>query len=345
MIIRKKMYNNESAVSVLVGTLALILVVVVGVVSVATILGNFSTDVSKQTGTTDSVAATKTQLNIAGSDNMDLLTRTLGASYAEENPSIRIKSGVLVPNGIISTIISKSIDVGALAGTIDPSEIAKNPNIQTRQIGSSAVVVITNIATTAATYSMGDLNVTYTGVQTNSHGGAIAGLTPVYRSDSSGIADTFFKFTSNGSLSKAPSTYVSGAIPVSGNAALVDRIAHTPNTIGFADYGDVAGRNDVRIMGIDDNIYVYSPASINYTSLKTTAKYHYLSTAKNADGSYVWTGTQANVSEYSLSLICPLNYITKGNPNVAASGFLNFATSPSARPAFIQTNTFSIADF
>ena len=82
MIIRKKMYNNESAVSVIVGTLALILVVVVGVVSVATILGNFSTDVSKQTGTTDSVAATKTQINIAGSDSMDLLTRTLGASYA-----------------------------------------------------------------------------------------------------------------------------------------------------------------------------------------------------------------------------------------------------------------------
>jgi FlaG/FlaF family flagellin (archaellin) len=44
MISTRKNFDNESAVSVLVGTLALIAVVVAGTIGIATIVGSFSTD-------------------------------------------------------------------------------------------------------------------------------------------------------------------------------------------------------------------------------------------------------------------------------------------------------------
>jgi ABC-type phosphate transport system substrate-binding protein len=346
------MYNNESAVSVIVGTLALILVVVVGVVSVATILGNFSTDVSKQTGTTDSVAATKTKLNIAGSDNMDLLTRTLGASYAEENPSVRIISGVLVPDGVIDAVIKKNIDVGALSGRLNPDDLKNNPNIQAKQIGSSVVVLITNtknpgVTNIADPIVYDDLRVFF---QDSSHtGGNIkaTGAVAVTHTVSSGTADTFYKkFLGLNTLNK---------IPNGGEALMSDQVldyvASTEKAIAFADYGDVKtaisnGELNITILSIDDKYFPYYYANnLTYHNVTIASRYAYRSTARNADGSFVWTGNQSEVPQYNLSLIYPLYYVTKGSPNVAESGFLNYATSPSARSAFIQTNKFSIADF
>ena len=350
MKIRKKLYNNESAVSVIVGTLALILVVVVGVVAVATILGTFSSDVSKQTGTSSSVIATKTTLNVAGSDNMDFLTRSLADSYSEENPSVRIKSGIIVPNGVIPAIISQSIDVGALAGNIKSSDLAKNPNVQAKQIGSSAVVVITNTATpgvisitTPIAYA--DLVSFFT---VNTIGGNIkAGAKAVARSDNSAIADIFYqKFLGTTTLTAIPG----GAPAQSGDAKVISYVASTENAIGFADYGDVKtaisnGEQNISIISINDNSQTYNANTLSYGNISTAARYNYRSTARNADGSFVWTGNQTDVREYNLSLICPLYYVTKGNPNVVENGFLGYATSPAARSAFIQTNTFSVADF
>jgi ABC-type phosphate transport system substrate-binding protein len=104
MISRKKWYDNESAVSVLVGTLALIAVVIAGSIGIAAIVGGFSTDVSKHTSPDKSVAATQTPLYIAGSDNMDLLTRSLGESYTAVNPSVRIIYGIISPDSVYNSI-------------------------------------------------------------------------------------------------------------------------------------------------------------------------------------------------------------------------------------------------
>ena len=196
MITRTKLYDNESAVSVLIGTLALIAVVIVGTIGIATIVGSFSSDVSKRASPDASVAATQTPVNIAGSDNMDVLTRSLAESYNAENSGVRIVSGIISPDSVYNAINSKTIDIGALAGTISYTDITKNPNIQTTQIGSSAVVVITNkinpgVIAIANPVAYADLKAFFTN---NAFGGSNlnASAKAVTRSDASGTADSFY---------------------------------------------------------------------------------------------------------------------------------------------------------
>ena len=349
MIGRKKLYNNESAVSVLVGTLALIAVVIAGTMGIAAIVGSFSTDVSKQASPDQSVAATKTPVYISGSDNMDVLTRSLAESYTAENPSVRIVYGIISPASVYNSINSKITDIGALAGPISYADITKNPDIKTTQIGSSAVVVITN-KVNLTSYD----NPTYTNLKnffTSSCGGSpcgpLAGAQAVTRIDSSGTADTFC----NNFLGIPSSSTCLGIIQENSDADVISYVASNPNAVGFADYGDVqtAISNNgvpISIISIDDSIRNYPAGSLTYDNVKVAAKYQYLSTQRHADGSPVWTGTQlANVLEYNLSLCYPLYYVTKDKPNTVQQGILDYATSPAARPAFIKANVFSVADF
>jgi ABC-type phosphate transport system substrate-binding protein len=348
MIARKKWYDNESAVSVLVGTLALIAVVIAGTIGIASIVGAFSTDVSKHASPDASVAATQTPIYIAGSDNMDGLTRSLAISYAEENSGVRIVSGILVPDGVYPAIISKTVDIGALAGLISYTDITKNPDIRTTQIGSSAVVIITNKATPGITNINNPLTVpVIKALFTNNALGA--NLDPnakaVTRSDVSGTADTFYNsFLGMSTLQSIPG----GAPPQNSDSDLISYVAATPYAIGFADYGDVESAinnnaEPISIIKIQDALFTYS--SSNYDDIKVAAKYQYLSTQRHADGSIVWTGTQADVPQYPLTLCYPLNYVTKDKPNTLQQGFLDYVTSPAARPAFIRANVFPVADF
>jgi ABC-type phosphate transport system substrate-binding protein len=348
MISTRKNFDNESAVSVLVGTLALIAVVVAGTIGIATIVGSFSTDVSKHASPDQSVTAAKTPVSIAGSDNMDQLTRSLAESYTEANPSVQIVSGAISPDGVYHSLISKTTDIGALAGPVSYTDITKNPDIRTRQIGSSAVVVITNKASPGVTalsspVAYADLRAFFT---SNAIGGNLnANAKAVTRSDPSGTADTFYNsFLGMSTLQSIPG----GALSQDSDAALISYVAATPYAVGFADYGDVetaisANNEKISLVKIQDAYWTYN--SWNYADLKVAAKYQYLSTQRHADGSIVWTGTQADVPQYPLSLIYPLYYVTKDHPNTLQKGILDYATSPAARPAFIRAYVFSTADF
>lgn len=348
MIGTKKWYDNESAVSVLVGTLALIAVVIAGTMGIAAIVGSFSTDVSRQASPDQSVAATKTPVYIAGSDNMDVITRSLAESYTEENPSVRIIYGILSPDSVYNSINSKITDIGALAGPVRYTDITRNPNIRTTQIGSGAVVLITNKATPGVTDINNPLTVPVLKAffTNNAIGANVDPLAKaVTRSDVSGTADTFYNsFLGMSTLQSIPG----GAPSQSSDAALISYVAATPYAVGFADYGDVKtaitnNAEPVSIIKIQDYILTYS--SSNYDDIKVAAKYQYLSTQRHADGSPVWTGTQADVPQYNLTLMYPLYYVTKDKPNTVQQGILDYATSPAARPAFIRANVFSVADF
>jgi ABC-type phosphate transport system substrate-binding protein len=349
MIPKKKGIDSESAVSVLVGTLALILVVVIGVTGIALILGTFSTEVSKETSPSQSVTATKTPVNIAGSDNMDLLTRSLADTYEEENPSLRIKSGIIPPDGVYPAIISKTVDIGALSGHITYADITKNPNIQTRQIGSSAVVFITNkddpgVSSVATPVGYDDLKNFFTDGTIN--GAIVTGAEPVIRSDSSGTADTLYNnFFGTSTVKK-----ILGYPSQSSDNAVISYVASTPKAIGFADYGDVQTAitsygEKISIISIEDGFRSYSADTLTYDTLKNATRYDYRSTARHADGSLVWTGNQSDIKDYNLSLVYPLYYVTKDRPNVLEASILDYAISPAARPAFTKVNAFSIADF
>jgi ABC-type phosphate transport system substrate-binding protein len=284
---------------------------------------------------------------------MDVLTRSLAESYNAENSGVRIVSGIISPDSVYNAINSKTIDIGALAGTISYTDITKNPNIQTTQIGSSAVVVITNkinpgVIAIANPVAYADLKAFFTN---NAFGGSNlnASAKAVTRSDASGTADSFYNsFLGMSTLQSIPN----GAPPQSSDTALISYVAATPYTIGFADYGDVetaisTNSEQISIISLQDSASGWTyPANPNYDDMKKVAKNNYLSTQRHADGSLVWTGNQSvNVPEYNLSLIYPLYYVTKDKPNTLQQGILDYATSPAARPAFMRANVFSVADF
>jgi ABC-type phosphate transport system substrate-binding protein len=257
----------------------------------------------------------------------------------------------MVPDGVYPAILKKNIDIGALSGNIDSDIIAKNPNVQVKQIGSSAVVLITNTMSPGVTNIADPID--YDALKqffkdnTNNIGNLKSDAKAVTHSHSSGTAETFYK--------KFLGINTLNAIPNGGIALMSDDViayvASNGKAIGFADYGDVKttisnGELNITILSVDDGYFpVYYANTLSYHNMTIAARYEYRSTARNADGSFVWTRNQTEVPEYNLSLIYPLNYVTKGNPNVVESGFLNYVTSPSARPAFVQTNKFSIANF
>jgi phosphate transport system substrate-binding protein len=348
MIPKKNPYDNESAVSVLIGTLALIVVVVIGVVGIATILGSFSTEVSKETSPSDSVTAAKTPVSIAGSDNMDLLTRSLADAYGQENPSVRIKSGIISPDGVYQALMTKSVDIGALGGAITYADITKNPDIQTHRIGSSAVVIITNKDDPGV--SSIATPVGYSTLRAFFKDGTIAapivtGAEPVIRSDRSGTADTLY----NNYFGISTVRSILGYQSQSSDNAVISYVASTPKAIGFADYGDVrtaigSYSEKISIVTVDDGFYSYPADSLSYTVMENASRYQYRSTVRHADGTLLWAGNQTDIRDYNLSLVYPLYYVTKDNTNVVESGILNYAVSPAARPAFTKVNLFPVVD-
>src|SRR5208337_4860108 len=67
--------NNDTAISPIVATLVLIVVAVIGAVAVGTILGTFSSDVSKQANANGASSAAQTEILVAGSTTIDPITQ------------------------------------------------------------------------------------------------------------------------------------------------------------------------------------------------------------------------------------------------------------------------------
>lgn len=335
-------YYNEQAVSVIIGTLLLIAVVAAAAFGIALMVSGASKDTAKQASVSQSVANTQVPVYVAGSDNMDVLTRSLATSYYEKNPGIRVMSSIILPDSVYTSMKSKIIDLGAIAGSRYNDDFVMSPDFKTKQVAESAVVVITNKINSGVTgpVQYADLKSFFSGLGAS---GNIKGTaTWAIRSDVSGTTDTFYKF-----LSSSPPVGTIGS-----DADMISAIAATPQAIGYADYSDVQTAIDnnvgVSIVTIGDlspsgGFYAsYTPPT--YDNLATVAKYKYLSTQLHADGTPMWAGTQVGVTGYNLSLIYPLYYVSPANPG-AESGFLNYATSLTAVPDYKRVYTFPVASF
>jgi ABC-type phosphate transport system substrate-binding protein len=334
MIMQKKLFDNESAVSVLVGTLALIAVVVAGTLGIATILGGFSTDVSKHASPDQSVAATQTPVYIGGSDIMNGLTRSLGTLYNTGNPSLRIETGSMDQTGLDDALTKKRIDIGAFSGDAKIAgyaTIASDPAITMTQIGMSSVVVITNKATpgVSGTVKYSDLKNFFNG-GIPPMGAILAGAVHPLRSDQ---PETTTEVLYN---------YLGLAIPAAGSGnvasgdAMIQYVATHPNATGYADFSDaetaINNGINIAIVGItaSDDTYPYDSGSITYANLAIADKNNYRSIPDE--------------SKYPSALCYPLYYVTTQNTAGSTESFINFAKSPAARTAFQNVNAVSIAD-
>ena len=338
--------DREQAVSVLVGTLLLIVVVIVGSLAIATILSGVSTQTSKQANPQNQASASSIPVYIAGSDAMLDLDNALAANFEATNPSMAISSNTISPDGVVPALQAKTIDIGALAGGMNYVTQFKNPNVQMRQIGSSAVVVIAPSLNTSL--SSPSVPFSYPRLQNDfmHHGGQDPVL---IRSDQSGTGDTFYTFLGN------PTQYGTE----NGDAQMINDVEQSgisgepgyPGVIGYADYGDVEtaindNRVKVSIVPIDDgSFYSYFPSNMSYQNMTAAAKYQYQSAEVNGVGEPIWTGNQTSVTTYNLSLFYPLNYVTLGAPSAGESVFMQWAASPASISTFTKENQFSLAEF
>jgi hypothetical protein len=133
MIGRKKLYNNESAVSVLVGTLMMILVIVVGSMAIATIYSGLSKETNDKIGVSASVIDRGTPVYIAGSPEMVGLVKALAIDFSKSNPTLYITTGSMDKTAAISFLYNKGIDAAMYTGSLPVID----PNYNSIQIGES----------------------------------------------------------------------------------------------------------------------------------------------------------------------------------------------------------------
>lgn len=328
-----KHMNNDMAVSPIVATLVLIVVAVIGAVAVGTIMGTFSSDVSKQANTGDIGSASSTEILIAGSTTVQPASELLAKAFMKENPSIKINVQGGGSGAGVSSVGLGIVDIGAssdLAKITDAIKSGKEEykDLQYTQIGGSAVVVIVNDAFVPVT--AGDFNVTradlfngYTNLTTTTfattaaYGNIPLGAILYTRGESSGTKDTFSEYISNDGKTK---TITDKAKPILGNDILASTVkTASGNALGFTDYG-IATSVGAKMLGVEGEA--------------ATSK-NILDALKNP----------AITTNYPVGLTRGLYYVTNGEPNSVVKNFINFAASPGANPIFNKAGMFGVTEF
>ncbi len=351
--------NNDMAVSPIVATLVLIVVAVIGAVAVGTIMGTFSSDVSKQANANGAGAASQTEIVVAGSTTIDPITQLAGQAYTAKNPGVKITSQAMGSGAGVAAVGAGVADIGAASETIASKWTTAFPNLKSNLIGYGAISVITNKAHPAntTTYLMpSDLASAFGPAATLVNMSANTVL--VYRADGSGTADSFFKNYLG--LSSSPTSSSLTYLGANGNAAMISTVGSTNYALGFADYGDSVanklGANTITILPVADAAgNVYGAALNTQDNIYTLGS----QTQKNwgdlrAEAKYVYQGqvlgyTVTDPAKYPTTLIRPLYYLTNG---VAPSTVQDFISFMSNQPydtnkkmnIFQETNNFNVAD-
>jgi phosphate transport system substrate-binding protein len=348
--------NNDMAVSPIVATLVLIVVAVIGAVAVGTIMGTFSSDVSKQANSGNAASQAQTELLVAGSTTVYPVTLNLATDYEAAHPGIKI---VAQQGGSGAGVTSAALgiaDIGATstihsitdAQTANPTDL-RYTNLQYSQIGGSAVVWVTNTATPGAVspVAAADVKAAYlegvgaTGTAA-AHGSINKGAVMLTREAGSGTLETAATWAYGGAVTKA---FPAGAVGTVDNSGMLAAVQTTANGVGFLDYGYSVGASGITVLTVSDkssdgNTYTYTASS---TTVKNDLKdmYHNLAQDTTAGGP-----TKAATGGYPLGLARGLYYVTEGTPSSVISDFINYARTPTAAANdFDKANVFGITEF
>ena len=320
------MWNDTRAVSPVVATLVLIVVAITGAAGVALMQGQFASEVAEDTNTEELSTAAATELVIAGSTTVQPVSELLAEAYMHEHKGTRITVQGGGSGAGISSAGLDIVDIGAASRNVkDDPELVKYPDLETYQVGGSAVVVIVNEATGLINVTKDEIEYTFT----NGTGASITnltGITEVYmRAGASGTQDTFCDWLGIGA-----DEFHGDVVSLSGNAAVLHKVATTPASIGFVDFGFADSSDDVIAIGLfDGHQYDATPANIK-------AQLKDITPTDPTDDTYPGGKN---------GLIRPLNYITNGYPSVMEQGFIDFARSPASAQYFTECGYFAITEF
>jgi|WetSurMetagenome_2_1015567.scaffolds.fasta_scaffold23490_3 phosphate transport system substrate-binding protein len=353
--------NNDMAVSPIVATLVLIVVAVIGAVAVGTIMGTFSTDVSKQANADQAKSTSQTEIVLAGSTTVQPVAEQIAKIYMTANPGVKITvqgggSGAGVQAAALNLAdIGTSSDLAKITGAQ-----STYPDLTPIQIGGSGVVVITNSATPAITSTVGNITrsalfMLYTNGTTT--GADFTGTPVAYqRAESSGTEETFAKWITKGSASQLSSLDTTSAKTASGNAGILAAVQNNAGAIGFVDIGYAYDSNGnvvsgIKILGVQEDL-------VSATTVTAAAETIGISTSPNSayspkkanvlagtkdllNGKSQNTNTNTN---YPQGLCRGLYYITNGAVPSTVQNFITFSQGNGANDAIHAAGVFSNVD-
>jgi ABC-type phosphate transport system substrate-binding protein len=300
-----KIIKDTNAVSTVVASLMLIMVVAGSAAFLSKMMQDMNSQTDKVAGKSTSADRTSMKINIISSDLARPAVEPLVEAYnnkslgvflrLQESETMDVTSNVSI--GEVGTGIA---DIGVSDRLPSPDEMGKYPDLVTQKLGTSGVVVIVNHVTTCpvGSFSKNDLVGYYNGSNPNCKAYQMTG--------SSGTQQAFMKYLGNPSIS-------STITAVTGSAGMLDAVKNHQDSIGFTEFGYVDSpdkRGSVYIAGLYNNenmaIIYTNPSYSNFT----------LAAASN----------DVNNSYYPLELARPLYFVTRGNPSLVDS-FIKWARS------------------
>jgi phosphate transport system substrate-binding protein len=293
--------NNDMAVSPIVATLVLIVVAVIGAVAVGTIMGTFSTDVSKQANAGQASSASSAEILIAGSTTVQPASEALAKVYMAAHPGIKITVQGGGSGAGYTAANQGLVDIGSASSALDTTTY---PALTQYTIGGSAVVVI-------APNTGAAMNVTPLQLKNLYESGTPIGMYDhaIQRAENSGTEENFASFIGFADTDKQLKPCNKNVTTATGNSGVIAAVAGSTNTIGFTDFGMVGTKAQILGITTTDGDFIPTETKI-IASLKGT--------------------TDAPATTYVTKLTRPLNYVVKGTPSSVVKNYIDFARSPGA---------------
>jgi len=352
-----KRMNNEMAVSPIVATLVLIVVAVIGAVAVGTIMGTFSTQVSKSVNANQASTASQQEILVVGSTTLSPIMGTVATNYMANNAGTKVTVTGGGSGAGVSAVANGVADIGMVSQSWDSSMQTTYPNIKAFTVGYGGVVAIANLNggivyhnVTPSQLNLIFTNGTYEAASSNNDADLSGITTVVTRSDISGTADSFATYIGD---SKIYDT-THGQVAENGNSGVVGEVAKTSNSIGFTDLDYALTASNISIIPWSGthigNATVSEAASGGYGTVPfyTTQPYPYFyerldetDAALNAAGAPV---TMTSPEAFPQGATRPLNLITNGVPTPAVQAFINYAMSGAEQADFHNANLTHITD-
>lgn len=232
---------DDDGVTPVVATLVLILVAVIGAITVAYLLGAFSTNISKQITPPQATSNPKLQVLIADTSETSNIDQLLAKQYMANNKDIEIDSQNTQDDFTGFTALnSKLVDIVALSKYPSPSLTYEYPDTKTYLIGSRAIVIIANSNMNIPSLSQSDLAKVYSQTQQNKPSNLSDLTTVVRNSDGLGSENIFAEWLTDDNASSLDGYMITPDgvqnYTASSESEVLSKVSSTPGAIGFVDW-------------------------------------------------------------------------------------------------------------
>ncbi len=302
--IHMKMIKDTNAVSPVVASLMLIMVVAGSVTFLAGMMQNMNSQADQVAGKSTGADRTSMKINIISSDLAKPAVEPLVKAYNDKRPGVVLQLQEsetldMTSNVSIGEVGTGMADIGVSDRLPSPNEMGKYPDLVAQKLGTSGIVIIVNDGTPGTgIFDKNTLRGLYNFTNTSLNAKRMAG--------SPGTEEAFLRYIGM--------TSINSSIPaVTGNTEKLDALKNSPNSIGFIEYGYVSSQDK-----LGPNVYIAGLYDEDITRTYTNMSHSNFTLAA--------AGGNVNNSCYPLELAHPLYFVTRGNPSLADS-FIKWARS------------------